>query len=319
MDLNTHQEVHLSHYWNVIRKRWKIAAAILIVVMTGTFLASWFSKPLYRGKIQMQIERESNAITVEDLFGIAASDQEFLQTQYVLLRSRGLALRVVEDHKLYSDPELNPAGIAGKTPAEIKQIKENIAGGLLGGIEITPVRGTSLVDIAYIGTSPRLAQKVADAWGDSYIRMNIAKKLESVRQASEFLTTQIAAVQADLSLTRKELSDYSRSHGIVAVDGGDHGESVPMTTLAEINTDLQEAQNALYERQARLNSLQNTAGEAVASADLLVLRITDELSRLQREYSQQLTTYREGHPQMKALADQIQKTRTERAAAINAA
>ena len=48
MDLNTQQEVHLSHYWNVIRKRWKVAAAIVLVVMLGTFLASYFSKPLYR-------------------------------------------------------------------------------------------------------------------------------------------------------------------------------------------------------------------------------------------------------------------------------
>ena len=33
MDLNNNsQEVHLSHYWNVIYKRWKIAVAILAVV-----------------------------------------------------------------------------------------------------------------------------------------------------------------------------------------------------------------------------------------------------------------------------------------------
>jgi polysaccharide biosynthesis transport protein len=319
MDLNTHQEVHLSHYWNVIRKRWKIAAAILIVVMAGTFLASWFSKPLYRSQIRIQIERESSAPTIEDLFGIAASDQEFLQTQYVLLKSRGLALRVVDDHKLYNDPELHPAGIAGRTPAEITQIKEGIAGGLLGGIDVVPVRGTALVDIGYIGTSPRLAKKIADAWGESYVRMNIAKKLQSVQQASEFLTSQIATVKADLDMTRKELTDYSRSHGIVAVDENDEGEGVVMATLTQINTDLQEAQNVLYERQARYNSLQRTAGEAVASSDLLVLRLTDDLSRQQREYSQQLATYREGHPQMKALSEQIQKTRAERGAAIAAA
>ena len=41
MDLNT-QEVHLSHYWNIIYKRWKVAVSILAVVMLGTFLASRF-------------------------------------------------------------------------------------------------------------------------------------------------------------------------------------------------------------------------------------------------------------------------------------
>src|ERR1043165_2259328 len=203
MDLNTQQEVHLSHYWNVIRKRWKVAAAILFVVMLGTFLASYFSKPLYRSTIQIQIERETNAITIEDLFGIAASDQEFLQTQYVLLRSRGLALRVVDDHKLYNDPELWPAGIAGRTPPEIAQIKERIAGAIPRPVEVNPAHNTSLVEISWVGSSPRLAQKITEAWGDSFIRMNIAKKLDTVQQANEFLTRQISTVKSDLEIDRK--------------------------------------------------------------------------------------------------------------------
>ena len=68
MDLNTAQEVHLSHYWNVIYKRWKIALAILLVVMIGTFLASYFSTPLYRSTVMIQIERENpNQLTVEEI------------------------------------------------------------------------------------------------------------------------------------------------------------------------------------------------------------------------------------------------------------
>ena len=58
MDLNTSstQEVHLSQYWNVIYKRWKIAVAILAVVMAGTFLASYLATPLYRSAVMIQIE-----------------------------------------------------------------------------------------------------------------------------------------------------------------------------------------------------------------------------------------------------------------------
>src|SRR3954451_12570242 len=132
MDLNT-QEVHLSHYWNVIYKRWKVAVSILAVVMLGTYLASEFAKPLYRSAAQIQIERENpNQMTVDDIFGIAASDQEFLQTQYVLLKSRGLAARVIEKQKLLSDPEFYPPGIATKTAKEILEARVSMAGAILG-------------------------------------------------------------------------------------------------------------------------------------------------------------------------------------------
>ncbi|MDP9190978.1 MAG: polysaccharide biosynthesis tyrosine autokinase [Acidobacteriota bacterium] len=309
MDLNSQQQdVHLLHYWNVIRKRWKVALAILAVVMIGTFLASYFAKPLYFSNIRIQIERESNSVTIEDIFGIAASEQEFLQTQYELLKSRGLALRVVEDHKLYNDSELYPPGVAGKTPAELQSIKEGIAGGLLGGIGIAAVRGTSLVDISYVGGSPRLAQKVAEAWGESFMRMNIAKKLDAVQQAESFLNMQIATVQADLESGRHDLQEYGRSRGIISIANGDSDDGV-IAKLGQLNSDLTNAQQIVFQKAAALNALQRTAPEAIASGDPAVQRLTDEVGRMQREYSDKLSTMKEGHPEMKRLAGQIDKTR----------
>lgn len=318
MDLSSqNQDVHLSHYWNVIRKRWKVALAILLVVMTGTFLASYFSKPLYRAEIQIEIERETSAVTVEDLFGIAASDQEFLRTQYILLESRGLAQQVVDDHKLYNDPELYPPGVAGKTPQELAQIKKGIAAGLLGGIEVTPVPATSLVKIAYIGASPRLAQKIAEAWGESFMRMNIAKKLEAVQHASAFLTEQITTVQEDLNRSRAELQAYGRTHGILDLEGTN--DNVMMQQVTELTTEVTTAQAAVYDKQAALAAVQNTSAEAVATADPLVQSLSNELTRMQREYSEKLSTLKEGHPDMRRLADQIEKTRTARLVAVRQA
>lgn len=320
MELNPQQQdVHLLHYWNVIRKRWKVAFAILAVVMIGTFLASYFSKPLYLSTIRIQIERETNSVTIEDIFGIAASEQEFLKTEYVLLRSRGLAFRVVDDHKLYNDPELYPQGVAGKTPAELQSIKEGIAGGLLGGISIDPVTGTSLVDISYVGGSPRLAQKVAEAWGESFMRMNIAKKLDAVQQAESFLNMQIATVQADLESGRHELQEYGRSRGIISMGEGSNGDDVVMSKLGQLNRDLTNAQQVVFQRQATLGALQRTAADAIASGDPMVQRLSEEVGRMQREYSDKLATMKEGHPEMKRLASQIEKTRAARALAVQQA
>lgn len=317
MDLNTQQEVHLSHYWTVVRKRWKVATAILIIVVGGAMLASYFSKPLYRSQIQIEIERENQMLTVEDLFGIASSDQEFLQTQYVLLRSRGLAMRVIDDHKLLSDPEFYPPGIAGKTPEEIQRIKEGMAGALLGGIDVIPVRNTSLVDIVYVGTSARLAQKIANAWGESFIRMNVNKKLESVQQASAFLTRQIATVQEDLEVSRRELQRYGESKGIVA--SGQNGDAITMQKLEQLSGDVTLAQNDYFAKQAAYESLRRTAPEALAADDPLVLSLTSELSQLQRRQSELSAQFLPGHPTMRQLAEQIDKIRTERNRAVQVA
>ncbi|HEV7573242.1 MAG TPA: polysaccharide biosynthesis tyrosine autokinase [Thermoanaerobaculia bacterium] len=316
MDLNT-QEVHLSHYWNIIYKRWKVALSIVVVVMLGTYLASEFAKPLYRSAIQIQIERENpNQLTVDDLFGIAASDQEFLQTQYVLLKSRGLGEKVIDDQKLLSDPEFYPPGINGKTPAQIAQIRSQMAGAVVGPLDVVPVRSTSLVDVGYVSTSPRLAQKVAEGIGDSYITLNNEKKFESVRKAGDFLERQIKQIRDDIEATRRKLQNYGETKGIISTADA---SSIPFQRLMKVNTDLQNATNVRLEKQNAYDALSRANPESVTGGDLLVTQLTEEESRKSREYQQKLTTFKPGHPEMTTLKNSIDKTHQARAAAIAAA
>ncbi|MEA2236578.1 MAG: polysaccharide biosynthesis transport protein [Thermoanaerobaculia bacterium] len=313
MDLNT-QEVHLSHYWNIIYKRWKVALSILVVVMVGTYLASHFSKPLYRSSIQIQIERENpNQLTVDDLFGIAASDQEFLQTQYVLLKSRGLAEKVIDDQKLLSDPAFYPSGISGKTPAQIVEARESMSGAVIGSIEVTPVRNTSLVEISCISTTPHLAQKIAEGVGESYIRLNNEKKFESVQKAGDFLDRQIAQLRADIEVTRRNMQQFNETKGIVSKEDA---SSIPFQRLMKLTSDVQSATNSRLEKQNAYEALLRTNPESVTSSDPLVSQLTEEESRKQREYSQNLMTFKPDHPQMVSLKGSIEKTHQARMSAI---
>jgi capsular exopolysaccharide synthesis family protein len=316
MDLNT-QEVHLSHYWNVIYKRWKVALSIVAVVMLGTYLASEFAKPLYRSSIEVQIEKENpNQLTVDDLFGIAASDQEFLQTQYILLKSRGLAEKVIDDQKLLSDPDFYPQGIAGKTPAQIAQIRSSMAGVIIGSLDVVPVRSTSLVDVSFVSSTPRLAQKVAEGIGSSYIQLNNDKKFQSVREADDLMNRQIAQIRADIESTRRQMQQFGESKGIISTADAN---SIPQQRLAKSNADLQNAINVRLDKQNAYNSLLLTNPESVTSNDPLVSQLTQEESKQQRDYNQNLSTYLPGHPTMLALKNGIAKTHQARMAAVSAA
>jgi polysaccharide biosynthesis transport protein len=313
MDLNT-TEVHLSHYWTVIQKRWKVAVSILAVVMLGTLLTSYFSKPLFRSAIQIQIERENpNQMTVEDFFGIAASDQEFLQTQYVLLKSRGLAARVIDEKKLLSDPEFYPPGVATKSPKEIEAIRDSMVGAIVGGLEVTPVRNTSLVDISYIASAPRLAQKVAEGVGESYMRMKVEQKFQSVRAASEFLERQVAQIKSDIETTRKQMQQYGENKGIISADDA---SNMTVQRLMKTNADVGTAQAEVIARQTEYNTVRNSSPESVAAHDARVASLTDELSRAQRDYQQKSAIFLPAHPEMQKLRLAIEKTDTARKQAV---
>jgi capsular exopolysaccharide synthesis family protein len=317
MDLNTAQEVHLSHYWNVVYKRWKIALAILLVVMIGTFLASYFSTPLYRSTVMIQIERENpNQLTVEDLFGIEVSDQEFMQTQFYLLKSRGLADRTIRDHNLLSDPDFYPASIAGKTPAEIDDIRSGMAKAMLGSISVEPVHSTSLVEVAYIAGSPRLAQKVAEGLADSYMRMNVERKLDATRQAADFLARQIGTVKSDIDEAQQQLTKYGESKGIISTTDA---SNVTVQKLTMLNSDLTAASSERIQKESAYQAMLNGSPEAVAGSDSLVVRLTEEENHLQRDYAQKVAVYRADAPDMVAMRAQIEKTKQSRQAALTTA
>src|ERR1044071_5120944 len=316
MDLNT-TEVHLSHYWTVIQKRWKVAVSILAVVMLGTLLTSYFSKPLYRSAIQIQIERENpNQMTVEDFFGIAASDQEFLQTQYVLLKSRGLAARVIDDKKLLSDPEFYPPGVATKSQKEIEAIRDSMVGAIVGGLDVTPVRNTSLVDISYVAGSPRVAQKGAEGVGDAYMRMKVEQKFQSVRAASEFLDRQIAQIKNDIETTRKQMQQYGENKGIISAD---EANNMTVQRLLKTNADIGVAQAEVIARQTEYNTVSSSSPEPVAAHDARVAALTDELSKMQREYQQKSAIFLPAHPEMQKLRLAVEKTDTARKQAVKEA
>jgi succinoglycan biosynthesis transport protein ExoP len=316
MDLNS-QEVHLSHYWNVIIKRWKIALSILAVVMLGTFLASYFSKPLYRSQIRLQIERENqNQLTIDDLFGIAASDQEFLQTQYVLLQSNGLGERVIEDQKLLSDPEFYPPGIKGKTPEQIKSIRTSVVGAITGGTSVMPVHNTSLADVYYVAPSARLAQKIAQGIGESFINMNQEQKFEAVRQASELMSKQIVQLRSEIEGLRGEQKRFGDQVNIVSTE---EASSLGAQRINRSTNDLQNARAARIEKQTAFDQISNSRPELVASGDSLVMLMTQELSGQQREYDSKRATFLPDHPQMLALKNTIEKTRQAREHAITSA
>ena len=103
------KEVHLRDYWRVIRKRqWTVIAFFLIVLIT-TAIATYTMKPVYRGTVTIQIDKEyPNIVDFKEIFSVNMWDLDYYQTQYKILESRTLAKRVVQSLNLPEHPEFQP-------------------------------------------------------------------------------------------------------------------------------------------------------------------------------------------------------------------
>ncbi|MBW3671230.1 MAG: polysaccharide biosynthesis tyrosine autokinase, partial [Acidobacteria bacterium] len=257
--------------------------------------------------ILLQIERDATAQpTIEDFF-MVPSRQEYLQTQIELLRSRGMGFRVVDDLDLLNNPKFNPAGAEGLSETERILRMNQLASRVASGIRVEPVEGTSLVRVAYVGTDPKLVQEIANGIGESYVKMNIARKSESVRQATRFLRTEIEKLQKEIDAGEREVQTYGASRDIFS----EEGDNLVLQRLESLNRSYLEAQSRRITLESQLQSLRSASADSIPQiADDWVLRgLRADLNRLEREYEQKRANFQPAHPEMARLANEIKGAR----------
>src|SRR5690625_1112781 len=101
-------EIDLLKLWlQIWRRKWAITALTLVVMMLTTLIVLNMTQ-IYRAVSTLLIEqRTARAVSIEEVYGIEGGN-EYLQTQFELLKSRALAERVVTQLRLFEHPEFDP-------------------------------------------------------------------------------------------------------------------------------------------------------------------------------------------------------------------
>jgi succinoglycan biosynthesis transport protein ExoP len=107
-------EVDLRNFFRMVyRHKW-----ILILTMAATMSATLYwtlhATPLYTADVLIVVEtRPSSIVKVDEAVQDVSSDSMKVNTEVAVLKSRGLAARVIRDLRLDTDPEFAPAALAG--------------------------------------------------------------------------------------------------------------------------------------------------------------------------------------------------------------
>jgi len=308
-------EFHLADYLRIVAARWRLVAIATGLILGYSLLQYAITPKEYRSTTLIQIERRVSVPlkAVQDSWLDNWFNMEYYPTQYRLLTSRGLAERVVLNLGLQDDPLFNPGAAtraAGTTvtPADDDAAIGGLAQGLLGGLEVNPLRNTQLVEISYRSRSPELAAKVANGFADAYIDWGIENRTRLAGKASTFFGAQIETLKQEIQDKENQLQAYGQRTDIVSLDPS---TNVTMKRLEALNQDYIAAVSERISREARLNELNSTSGDLAADilADPLLVQQRSELLQMEREYANKLNVYKPEWPAMvelKAKIDQAQ-------------
>jgi succinoglycan biosynthesis transport protein ExoP len=316
-------EFHLSEWLAVVRRRRLLLVVVAAVCVVISVILYFVTPRQYRATTVLQIERRTTSaaalqqpVQSDDWFDA----QSFYPTQYRLLQSRGLAERVVKNLRLSDDPVFNPAraNLPGATNAKVAASDDatalaDLAYGVLGGLEVSPIRNTRLVEVSYVSTNPELAARIANGVADAYIDWGVETRFATVGKASSFLASQIEALKQEIQDKEAQLQAYSRRSDIVALDPS---SNVTVQRLEGLNKDFVGAVSERISKEARYKELANSPDDVVAdtASGGLITQLRGEQLKLEREYATKLNTYKPEWPAMQELKAQIDKGRQHLAA-----
>jgi capsular exopolysaccharide synthesis family protein len=319
---DTRQIPLLLQYWRVvIRWKWLIIAVMLVSLVAG-LLVTLFMTRQYTATVSIEISRQSDKIVnvqgVEP--EVSTGDAEFYQTQYSLLRARSLAERVAADLKLAESAQffetfgvdVSEGGLftgprVGQLTAQQRAKRAKTAADLLqDNIAISPVRGSSLVEVRFTSPDPALSQRVADAWAKAFISANLDRKFDASSYARNFLEKRLAQLRQRLEESERQVVEYAANQKIVNIPGNQEGggeRSLVADDLARLNGELAQAVADRVKAESRVQGSGGASADSLSNNAITALRT--KRAEIASEYANLLTKFEPGYPAAKALASQV--------------
>ena len=319
------REVHLSEYWAVVVKRWRIIAVCVAIALAVATVKTMLSTPLYRATVVINVERDrGNPVDIGGQQYYDWYNPEYIPTQTRLMQSREIARRAAVRLNLAEDPDFVPrlsgavrkAGEVAGSDSEANGPIAQAAARVKGGVSTSPIRGTNLVELSYVALKPKTAADVANAVAEAYIDWTLEARFNMASQATKFLAAQAEQVKGEIDEKERELQAYGRQKDIISVDPS---QNVTIQKLEALNEDYARAVGDRVSKEARYYELQNARPDAMAESlsGGLVTQLRNDLLKLEREYSEKLNVYKPEWPAMQQLRAQIQKGKEHLATVID--
>jgi len=324
-------EFDLRKYWHILLKwRWlviSIAAAVTALALANTLMTT----PMYSASALVQIDNKTAQLTAAAAGGGQMApdyvwDDEYLQTQLELLKSRSLAERVasrlnldqaalgrlggdswkarllglIRPRSAASATAPAPARPTVVSAAQAQGLRDAVAGVVRGGLSVTRVDNTRLVWIRYDSPVPDFAVQVANAVAEEFIASNQDQNSGRSNYAKSYLEEQLATTKARLEASERKLVEYARSQGLTVTD--DEGRTLALESLTQLSTALAQAQQARIRAQARWRNNATSTEQLTASA---IGPLQQQRAVLMSQYQQKLATFKPDYPDMVQLRQQI--------------
>lgn len=227
----------------------------------------------------------------------------YMATQSDIIRSRNVALKVVDQLKLADSPTAQAQ--FRKAANGQGEIHNWLAEGLLGKLGVRPSKESSVLEIAFTSADPVFAADVVNAFAENYQLTSVQLKIAPAQQAAGYLGEQAQVLRKQLETAQSRLSAYQQEHGIT---NPEQSLDVENMRLNELSSQLSAMQANAVDAQSRLSAARRNAAESADVAlNPTVQNLRLEASRAEVKLGELAQRLDRNHPQYQAAQAELDK------------
>lgn len=287
--------VDLLGLFRVLWRRKLLVGSLVVLGTVGAYLYGKNLTPEYTAKSAVLIEPpKSQIIDVQAMMSGLTPDGATMATQIKLIQARTFVARVMDDLKLFDDPEFNAAlrpeggpslrlslseplrklmtlvpnewlittGLASEPVAVLESeaprlAREAAIDNFLKGIEVSNEGGTYLIGINYTAEEPEKAARIANRIAEIYVDDQLKTKLFATDRASVWLQERLDTLKEEVRSAEEAVERYRSQNNLL---DSNNGMLLNDQELSDLNRELITAKADLAERQAKLSMVRGLRG-----------------------------------------------------------
>lgn len=296
--------MNFSQLFLALRARYKIIVLMLVVTVAAAFVISMLLPKTYVASTSVVVNYKG----VDAVTGLSMPSQlmpGFIATQVDIIKSKNVALLVVDDLKLADSPivrkQFNDATNGRGT------LRDWLADLLLAKVDVVPARESSVLTINFRGVDPQFVAAVANAYAAAYMQFSVQLKTDPVQQANGYISTQTKLLRDQYEQAQSKLSKYQQENNIYSAD---NRLDVETARLNDLSSQLVMVQGQNMEASSR--SRQAT-GNADVSPDVmnspLVQSLKTNLALAESKFADTSQRLAPNHPQYISAKSEVDKLR----------
>lgn len=292
----------LRGIWVVLKRRWRILAAVTASVTMLAFIFLTLATPVYTSTAKLLIDpRKTKTMKSEAIVSDLELDLNTVATEVSLAKSFPVARRVTERLKLKDDPRFAGEGrgffggilqslshLLGGAASESETSKA--AAGLSpemlavvrlveAGIDVKRVAATYFIDVSFSHRDAELASAIANAVAEAYLEEQQEARFQAANRAAAWLSDRVIALRAQLEESERSLSEHRVRSNLARPEAGSLAEQ----QATEINAQLVSARAQTVEKRAKYDQAQRILDEGAGIDSVAAVMDTPAIAELRTQ------------------------------------